>query len=193
MYRCCTWQIWKKIKKSLGNANMSVLAWMSGRCWHANTNAPSSRAICDQLPHHHHPPPRIIIPYEYTHKHSLHMPLPLKKKPSPPPQLSVSAAGLLNWLWSVAFGCALLRALPNWSQWRFSRRTLSPVVLCSRAQRAVLYSGGSVAPPPLRASAAARSSCVGMCVFNALQWGRLSWKARCVCFCAARENVCVPI
>lgn len=91
--------------------------------------------------------PHVIIPY--AHKHPLHM-LPSSGKPTPPLQLSVPAAGLLNWMWSLAFGCALLCALPNWSQWRFSRRTLSPVVLRSRAQRSIIFSGGFTPSATLR-------------------------------------------
>ncbi|KAI9533456.1 hypothetical protein NQZ68_024510 [Dissostichus eleginoides] len=47
----------------------------------------------------------------------------------PPPQLSVSAAGLLNWLCSAASLCSM----PNWSQWRLSRGTVAPVALQSSA------------------------------------------------------------
>lgn len=102
--------------------------------------------------------PHVIIPY--THKHPLHMPLP-QENPTPPPQLSISAAGLLNWLWSAAFGGALLCALPNWSQWRFSRRTLAPVALCSRARHSVILRG-SFTPLPLCVPAVA--ACVWACV-----------------------------
>ena len=108
------------------------------RCLHTHkqTHAPSSPAYCDR-------PPHVIIPY--THKPPpLHA--PSSEKTTPPPQLSVSAAGLLNWLWSAAFGGALLCALPNWSQWRLSRRTLAPVVLCSRAQRSIILYSGAVSP-----------------------------------------------
>lgn len=102
--------------------------------------------------------PHVIIPYAQT---PLHM-LPSSGKPTPPLQLSVPAAGLLNWMWSLALGCALLCAPPNWSQWRFSRRTLSPVVLRSRAQRSIIFSGGFT-PPRLCASAGDR--CAWVCVF----------------------------
>lgn len=70
----------------------------------------------------------------------------------------------------------MLRALPNWSQWRLSRRTLAPVVLRSRAQR-MLYWGAASASPCCTSTLAHAYVCF-CCAERVMCVGQM-----CVCVC----------